>query len=57
MKMGKRTMAALGAVLMTVLAAGAATAAQPLRESLFYEDDVLTLCSFPVLAEFTANKE
>jgi hypothetical protein len=55
MRMGKRTAAALGAVLMMVLAAGAA--AQPIREPLFYEDEVLTLCSFPVLAEFTANKE
>jgi hypothetical protein len=57
MKMGKRTAAALVAVLMTALAVGAATAAQPLREPIFYEDDVLTLCSFPVLIEFTANKE
>jgi hypothetical protein len=57
MRMGKRAAAALVAALMTVLAAGAATAAQPIREPLFYEDEVLTLCSFPVLAEFTANKE
>jgi hypothetical protein len=57
MKMGKRTMAALVAVLMTVLAAGAATAAQPIREPILFEDEVLTLCSFPVLVEFTANKE
>jgi hypothetical protein len=57
MRMGKRTTAALGAVLIMVLAAGAASAAQPIREPLFYEDQVLTLCSFPVLVEFTANKE
>lgn len=57
MRMGRRTVAVLAAVLMTVLAAGAATAAQPIREPLVFEDEVLTLCSFPVLAEFTANKE
>jgi hypothetical protein len=57
MKMGKRTTAALVAVLMTVLLAGAATAAQPTREPLLIEDDVLTLCSFPVLLEVIANKE
>jgi len=57
MKMGKRTAATLGVVLMTVLLAGAATAAQPIREPLLIEDDVLTLCSFPVLLEVIANKE
>ena len=57
MKMGKRTAATLGVVLMTVLLAGAATAAQPIREPLLIEDDVLTLCSFPVLVEVIANKE
>jgi hypothetical protein len=57
MKMGKRTTASLVAVLMTVLLAGAATAAQPTREPLLIEDDVLTLCSFPVLVEVIANKE
>jgi hypothetical protein len=57
MKMGKRTTASLVAVLMTVLLAGAATAAQPTREPLLIEDDVLTLCSFPVLLEVIANKE
>ena len=57
MRMGRRTAAVLAAVLMTVLAAGAATAAQPIREPLLIEDDVLTLCSFPVLLEVIANKE
>jgi hypothetical protein len=57
MRMGRRTAAFLAAMLMTVLAAGAATAAQPIREPIMFEDEVLTLCTFPVLVEFTANKE
>jgi hypothetical protein len=42
---------------VTVLLAGAATAAQPIREPLLIEDEVLTNCSFPVLFEVIANKE
>jgi hypothetical protein len=58
MNMGKRTVAALAAVLVTVLAAGAASAGQPAREPLFSEGfDLPNNCSFPVFIEVTANKE
>jgi hypothetical protein len=44
--------------LLTVLAAGAAGAAQPIREPLVIEDaEFNNLCPFPVLLEITANKE
>jgi hypothetical protein len=58
MRMGKRTAAALGVVLMAVLMVSAATAGKPSREPILIEDEVLTgICPFPVLVEFTANKE
>jgi hypothetical protein len=48
----------LAAALLTVVAANAATAAQPIRSPLFAEDfSSDQLCSFPVLIEVTANKE
>jgi hypothetical protein len=58
MTMGKRTLAALGAALTTVLGVGAATAAQPIREPVIYEDFVAeNVCDFPVLIEIVANKQ
>jgi hypothetical protein len=58
MNMGKRTVAALAAVLVTLLAGGAASAGQPIREPLLFEDFTLeNVCPFPVLVEATAQKE
>jgi hypothetical protein len=56
--LGKRTFAAFGAALVTLLTVSAATAGQPQREPLFFEDFTLEgVCPFPVLVEVTANKE
>jgi hypothetical protein len=55
---GKGTLASIAAAFLTLLAVGAATAAQPQREPLLFEDFTIEgVCGFPVLFEATANKE
>ena len=54
----RRGFTLVAVALLTVLAAGAASAAQPIREPLVIEDeDFNNLCPFPVRLEITANKE
>jgi hypothetical protein len=54
----RRAFAFTAALLLTILATGAAGAAQPIREPLVIEDeDFNNLCPFPVRLEITANKE
>jgi hypothetical protein len=54
----RRAFAFMAVLLLTVLATGAAGAAQPIREPLVIEDeDFNNLCPFPVRLEITANKE
>jgi hypothetical protein len=54
----RRAFAFIAVLLLTVLATGAAGAAQPIREPLVIEDeDFNNLCPFPVRLEITANKE
>jgi hypothetical protein len=54
----RRAFAFITVSLLTVLAAGAASAEQPIREPLVIEDEEFNnLCQFPVLLEITANKE
>jgi hypothetical protein len=58
MALGRRTVTFVAVALLTVLATGAAGAAQPIREPLVIEDeDFNNLCAFPVRLEITANKE
>jgi hypothetical protein len=54
----RRILFLAAAALLAVCAAGAALAAQPIREPLVIEDeDFNNLCPFPVRLEITANKE
>jgi hypothetical protein len=54
----RRAFTFVAVALLTVLAAGAAEAAKPIKEPLVIEDEEFdNLCPFPVLLEITANKE
>jgi hypothetical protein len=58
MALRRRAFTFVAVALLTVLATGAAGAAQPIREPLVIEDEQFNnLCPFPVLLEITANKE